>query len=107
MNASVEADVKNVATQIETALVDSPSATDIATTATTGTAAVTVGGASISVPLSPDVTVQVGGTGNATTAASGNGSSNGYIITGSHVNGDNYLTGTSYLVYDSATGGLQ
>ena len=100
-DAAVESDMRNVVTAIETALVDAPNAESItvATTAS-GTATVTVPGVTVDpVKLSEGVTIATTGETNGP---------NGYILSGSHTNGDKYLTSetSKRLVYNSANGGM-
>ena len=123
-DAAVESDVKNVATQIETALVDDPNATVIVTGA----------GAATNPNVQQDVaTVRVGssttGDINLTDGVSVvvKGNANRYFIVGGHSNGKKYVStavtttvvggtnaaptapaaNTQVLVYDSANGGLR
>ena len=93
-DASVKSDVKNVATQIETALVDNPNATSISGSGNDGALAVIKVGTdtsktSVEVQLSDGVTISVAGDNKA------------YSINGSHSNG------TKDVVYKSAEGGIQ
>ncbi len=104
-DAAVKADVKNVATQLETLLVDVPNAGYVGLTSDSavvdeitimvGTAVATTAAATVqqNVFLSDGVTI----------AASGNSAS--YVIEGYHSNGSNYVSATP-LVYTSSTGGL-
>ena len=100
-DASVESDVRGVATTVETMLVDSPNATSISVTTddATDVATVTVQGAGDpqTVQLSDGVTIA--------TATEGTNDSTGYTLEGSHTNADNYKA-TTPLKYDSAAGGL-
>ena len=93
-DASVESDVRGVATTVETLLVDEPNATTISVTTDGGVATVDVDGKTQTVQLSDGVTV------------TGSGDMTGYTLDGSHTNGDNYKTGSSTLEYDSKQGGL-
>ncbi len=102
-DAAVKSDVVNVATQIETLLVDEPNAiyVGLATLSASVDEIVVAVGADAdtantqSVFLSDGVTVAVAG------------GSTGYTVTGSHSNGGSYNTGGgTTLVYNSATGGL-
>ena len=100
-DAAVKSDVKNVSTQIETALVDEPNAETISGTAetTATTLEITVGSVKTDVTLSDGVAITVKNNADVDTAA------NGYTIEGFHSNGGSYVSGTP-LVYNSATGGL-
>lgn len=90
-DAAVESDVKNVATQIESALVGDPNAVITDTTLTEGPGTVTVGTETAKVNLSDGVTIEVAA-----------GSSRGtYTLTGTHENG------TKTVEYDSNAGGIQ
>ena len=96
-DAAVKSDVKNVATQIETAMVDDPNATVISGTTTSGTINVTVGSEKTGViNLSKGVTITVAATTPAGT----------YTVKGSHTNGGKYVAATP-LTYDSGKGGIQ
>lgn len=89
-DAAVKSDVKNVATQIETALIDDPNATSIAGGGNDGAlATITVGTKAVEIQLSDGVTISVAGDNKA------------YSINGSHTNG------TKAVVYKSAEGGIQ
>lgn len=105
-DAAVKSDVRNVATQIESMLVDSPNATDIYASPSTDAVAVTVSGKSNTSPLSDEVTISVNG--SRTDALSTTpGTSGQYNIWGWHSNGSNYRSATTALHYDSANGGFQ
>ena len=93
-DAAVKSDVKNIATQIETALVDNPNATSIVGTGTDGgTASINVGGTNVDVKLSSGVSVVV------------TGGNTAYTIEGWHSNGGKYKSGST-LTYKSAEGGI-
>lgn len=100
-DAAVKSDVKNVATQVETALVDNPNATSISGGGNDGAqATINVGGTGmtnipVKVQLSDGVTVDV------------TGGSNSYVISGIHSNGSKYTGLSSALRYESANGGIQ
>ncbi len=106
-DSAVKADVKNVATQIETKLVDFPNATGILAAATTGSVTVTIDGAATTpeIFLSDGVTIAVNDGASATSVVAGD--STRYGIWGWHSNGDNYAASGSALEYDNAAGGLQ
>ena len=102
-DSAVKSDVKNVSTQVETALVDSPNATSIDASQDGQTLTLSVQGVSEDpkVSLSDGVKISIK-----------DGTSNGYTILGTHSNGGSYNEnegegeGTA-LKYDSAKGGIQ
>ena len=91
--------MRNVATAIETALVDQPNATSITGSTTDGEVTVTIRtgesapASSETIQLSDGVTITV------------SGNANGYTISGSHSNGSSHVSG-SPLEYKSAEGGM-
>lgn len=96
-DAAVESDVKNVATQIESALIGDPNAV-VGATETDGVLTVTLDGTAVSEShnLSDGVSIVVeDGTDVGT-----------YKVFGQHSNGADYV-GSDWLVYDSTDGGLQ
>ncbi len=105
-DAAVKTDVRNVATQIETMLVDSPNATDVYAPPSTDTVTVTVGGKLNTSPLSDEVTVSVNGS-RTDSLSTTPGTSGQYNIWGWHSNGSNYRSAPTALHYDSANGGFQ
>ena len=97
-DAAVKSDVKNVATQIETAMVDDPNASPTAQAAKSGTITVTVGSTNTgAINLSKGVSIAI---------EAGTGGTGTYIVKGYHSNGGKYLA-ASPLSYDSAKGGIQ
>ncbi len=116
-DAAVKADVVNVATQIETMLVDSPNATDILAPESTDTITITAGGVTQQVFLSDGVSILVGlgavftaadplVAGSVDTLTAGPGTSAQYNIWGWHSNGGSYTSFDTALIYDNSTGGL-
>lgn len=103
-DSAVKSDVKNVSTQVETALVDSPNAETITSTQTDQTLTLSVTGVSKdpTVSLSDGVKISVKNNDDSAPAA------NGYTILGTHSNGGSYNEdkGTA-LEYNSAKGGIQ
>lgn len=96
-DAAVESDVKNVATQIESALIASPNA-EVGANVTGNTLKVTLDGTAVEEghTLSEGVEVVVeSGTDDGT-----------YHVYGRHTNGADYVGG-NWLHYDSTAGGLQ
>lgn len=90
-DATVQSDVKNAATQMETWL---------------------VGNSAVATPLPSSTTLSVKKSDGVNlilvkTAAAGDPIANGYRICGWHSNGKNYTTNSKTLIYDSNNGGLQ
>ena len=96
-DAAVKSDVKNVSTQIETALVDDPNGIVGEETNQTGTVTVKVGTATTDpITLSDGVHISTAKIGDDGT----------YTIDGWHDNGGSYKDAGSALQYNSTTGGL-
>ena len=97
-DSAVKSDVKNVSTQVETALVDSPNAETISGTLDGQSLELTVTGVTDvpDVSLSDGVKIKV------------SGDANSYQILGTHSNGGSYNEGEeTALEYQSAQGGIQ
>lgn len=121
-DAAVQSDVRNVAMQVETALVQKPNATIVfgITSFSNGQGSIDViadnfiNNNSIGTPhnktgainLTEGVTINVGSNARLNSPATSQGRANDYQITGAHTNGKQYKTDTNYLIYSSTSGGF-
>jgi type IV pilus assembly protein PilA len=99
-DSATTSDVKNVATNVQSALVKYPDATYFNLTGTTlsvGTAAGATTSESTTVSLTPGTVITV-------TAGTEAGT---FVIKGHNTSGKNYTTAATALEYNSATGGLK
>ena len=97
-DAAVKSDVKNVSTQIETALVDDPNGTVDTVTDATGTITVGVDDDATTDPITLSDGVHI--------STKSLGDDGTYTISGWHDNGGSYTGTGNALTYDSTAGGL-
>lgn len=103
-DAAVESDVKNLATQIESALISAP---NTAVTSVEGTGSITVNIGTATPPATPPTTGAVRLSDGVTVRVIAGSTPGTYSIYGWHSNGKQYTGTTSALHYNSNAGGLQ